>query len=57
MIPRVGFVPLLKMAITIACGFALAKKGMFPAAAARGASFVAMVSLSRGGLRIRLLDP
>ncbi|GHJ84613.1 hypothetical protein NliqN6_1015 [Naganishia liquefaciens] len=37
-----GFVPLLKMAITIACGFALAKKGMFPAAAARGASFVAM---------------
>ncbi|KAJ9104588.1 hypothetical protein QFC21_002086 [Naganishia friedmannii] len=39
-----GIAPLLKMAITIACGFVLARKGMFPQAAARGASYVAMAT-------------
>lgn len=47
-----GFIPLVKMALTIACGFILAKKGMFPLAAARGASYVAMVSTRLASLLV-----
>lgn len=49
MVPTTGsliwlsFVPLLRIALTIVCGFILAKKGLFPLAASKGFSQVVSV--------------
>lgn len=37
-----GFVPLVKIAITLSAGFVLVKKGLLPPMASRGASHISM---------------
>jgi predicted permease len=37
-----GFIPLVKMGFTILAGFVLAKRGLFPPEASRGASHLSM---------------
>ncbi len=41
----IGFVPIIKTGLCIAAGFFLAKKGLFPTAATKGAGHLAMVGL------------